>query len=71
VLEKKVESFGDSRLYALSLLAEFITNSKQPIVPASLITGVSNHPGGLLDTLLSLLVQEKAGAIASEESKRG
>jgi uncharacterized membrane protein YqiK len=70
VLEKKVESFGDSRLYALSVLAEFITNSKQPIVPASLITGGSNHAGGLLDTLLSLLVQEKAGAMATDEPKR-
>ena len=69
VLRQKVASYGDSRLYALSLVAQHLSQSQQPLVPQSLIvTGDSDgHAGsgqGLVNTLLGLLVAEKSGPAA-------
>lgn len=67
VLTKKIASFGDPRLYALSLVAEHLSKSQQPLVPQSMIitgggAGDNNQAGaGLLGTLISLLVAEKSG----------
>jgi len=64
VLMQKVGSYGDPRLYALALVAEHLSHSQQPLVPQQmLITGGSEDgaTGGLLGTLLNLLVAEKSG----------
>jgi uncharacterized membrane protein YqiK len=68
VLMRKIASFGDPRLYALSLITEHLTHSSQPLVPERVFmsggqgdsagnTGVS----GLVGMLLNLLVAEKSG----------
>jgi uncharacterized membrane protein YqiK len=65
VLLRKVASFGDPRLYALSVVAEQLTHSAQPLVPERVfVAGGDGQPGGstgMLGTLLSLLVAEKSG----------
>ena len=33
VLLRKIASFGDPRLYALSMVAEHLSHSRQPLVP--------------------------------------
>ncbi|MDX2035721.1 MAG: SPFH domain-containing protein [Isosphaeraceae bacterium] len=71
VLLRKIQSFTDPRLYALSKVAEELSQSKQPLVPERVfVAGGSGTPGetagagatqGLLGTLLALLVAEKSG----------
>jgi hypothetical protein len=71
VLLRKIGSFGDPRLYALSIVAQELANSKQPLVPERLfVTGGGHANGdgkelnagsGVMQTLLSLLVAEKSG----------
>jgi uncharacterized membrane protein YqiK len=74
VLLRKIGSFGDPRLYALSLVAEHLAHSTQPLVPERVFmasgNGENGHtasPGqGLLGLLISLLVAEKSGFQLSE-----
>ncbi len=72
VLLRKISSFGDPRLYALSQVAESLSQSSQPLVPERVfVAGGGNGNGdnghgstasqGLLGTLISLLVAEKSG----------
>jgi uncharacterized membrane protein YqiK len=68
VLLRKIASFGDPRLYALSIVTEQLTQSKQPLVPERVFmagghgeNGSAAGAGGVLGTLLSLLVAEKSG----------
>jgi uncharacterized membrane protein YqiK len=61
VLQKKVESFGDSRLYAISLVAEAMAHSEQPLVPETMFSAGTGESGGMLGTLMTMLVAEKAG----------
>jgi hypothetical protein len=71
VLLRKIGSFGDPRLYALSLVAEHLSHSSQPLVPERVfVAGAAGSNGdghsadagqGLLGLLLSLLVAEKSG----------
>jgi len=69
VLLRKISSFGDPRLYALSLVAEHLSHSSQPLVPERVFMAGSNgdngqpsSPGqGLLGLLINLLVAEKSG----------
>jgi uncharacterized membrane protein YqiK len=69
VLLRKIASFGDPRLYALSIITEHLTQSKQPLVPERVFMSGgagepgagSGGPGGMLGLLLSLLVAEKSG----------
>jgi uncharacterized membrane protein YqiK len=66
VLMRKISSFGDPRLYALSIVAEHLSHSSQPLVPERVFvagggTDNSNGSGGMLGLLLSLLVSEKSG----------
>ena len=71
VLLRKIGSFGDPRLYALTQAAEHLSKSQQPLVPEKMfIVGGSGTNGdghgagpqnGLLGTLISLLVAEKSG----------
>jgi len=69
VLLRKIASFGDPRLYALSVITEQLTHSDQPLVPERIFMAGGNGdqaPGtsgtsGLVGMLLSLLVAEKSG----------
>jgi predicted Zn finger-like uncharacterized protein len=69
VLLRKIASFGDPRLYALSVVTEHLTQSKQPLVPERVfMAGGNGEPNataggtsGMLGMLLSLLVAEKSG----------
>jgi hypothetical protein len=69
VLMQKVASYGDPRLYALALVAEHLSHSRQPLVPQHMfVAGAGGTDGAaagasqnLLGTLISLLVAEKSG----------
>jgi len=66
VLMQKVASYGDPRLYALSLVAEHLSKSEQPLVPQHMfVSGVTGDGAaavpGPLGTLVNLLVAEKTG----------
>ena len=58
---KKVESFGNPNLYAISLVADALSQSKQPLVPETLFSTGGESQQGMLGTLMSMLVAEKAG----------
>jgi hypothetical protein len=76
VLLRKIGSFGDPRLYALSLVAEHLSHSSQPLVPERVFmaggNGDNGHPTtagqGLLGLLINLLVAEKSGFQLAEAS---
>src|SRR5439155_2046039 len=75
VLMKKIASFGDPRLYALSLVAEHLSKSTQPLVPERVfMTGSNGEPAsaagttGLIGQLLNLLVAEKSGFATSDNN---
>lgn len=68
VLQKKISSYGDPRLFALALASKELAHATQPLVPERLF--VTNGSGGddanatgqgLLGTLIGLLVAEKSG----------
>ena len=64
VLQNKIHSFGDPRLYALSVVTEHLSRSMQPLVPERLFVGGADgkpQTGGMLGLLVDLLVAEKAG----------
>jgi uncharacterized membrane protein YqiK len=69
VLMRKIASFGDPRLYALSGVVEHLAHSSQPLVPERVFMagggsdGASGAAGasGMLGLLIQLLVAEKAG----------
>jgi uncharacterized membrane protein YqiK len=65
VLMRKISSFGDPRLYALSIVAEHLSHSSQPLVPERVFVGGSgtdaSGSSGMLGLLLNLLVAEKSG----------
>jgi uncharacterized membrane protein YqiK len=75
VLVRKIESFSDPRLYALSIVAQNLARCTQPLVPERVFiaggaggAGTDGQPGaaaaagsGLLGMLVSLLVAEKSG----------
>jgi hypothetical protein len=65
---RKIASFGDPRLYALSIVTEQLTHSSQPLVPERVFmagangeSGSSAPVSGMLGMLLNLLVAEKSG----------
>jgi uncharacterized membrane protein YqiK len=78
VLLRKIGSFGDPRLYALSIVAEQLAHSSQPLVPERVFLaggGANGENGsagtagqGLLGLLISLLVAEKSGFQLAESS---
>ena len=69
VLMRKIASFGDPRLYALSIVTEQLTHSSQPLVPERVFMSSAASDGtagtagasGMLGLLLNLLVAEKSG----------
>jgi uncharacterized membrane protein YqiK len=78
VLLRKISSFGDPRLYALSLVAEYLSHSSQPLVPERVfMAGANGEAGqgapsqGLLGLLISLMVAEKSGFQPSEDAGLG
>jgi uncharacterized membrane protein YqiK len=76
VLLRKIGSFGDPRLYALSLVAEHLAHSSQPLVPERVFmaggNGENGHAAGagqgLLGMLIDLMVAEKSGFQPSDTS---
>src|SRR5438477_5957885 len=64
VLLKKISSFGDPRLYALSIVAEHLSKSTQPLVPERVFmtTGeaASAAGSGLVTQFMNLLIAEKS-----------
>jgi uncharacterized membrane protein YqiK len=67
VLQRKISSYGDPRLFALTMAARELARSTQPLVPERLFmtsSGPESAPStdqGLLGTLLGLLVAERSG----------
>ncbi|MBY0526871.1 MAG: hypothetical protein K2R98_25990 [Gemmataceae bacterium] len=69
VLLRKIQSFGDPRLYALAVVAEHLSHSNQPLVPERVFVAGSNGENGhantagqgMLGMLINLLVAEKSG----------
>src|SRR5262249_28996712 len=69
VLLRKISSFGDPRLYALSQVSENLSHSSQPLVPERVFmaggngeNGHTTNPGqGLLGMLISPRGAEKSG----------
>jgi uncharacterized membrane protein YqiK len=74
VLLRKIQSFHDPRLYALTQVAHHLANCKQPLVPERVFTaGAGGYSGngdgthadhsaqGLFGLLISLLVADKSG----------
>lgn len=73
VLEQKILSYGDPRLFALSLVAQHLAQSRQPLVPRQLFVGggggqPTTSEQGMLGTLISLLVAEKVGIKPTEHA---
>lgn len=69
VLKQKVESFGDGKLYAISLVADSLSHSEQPLVPETMFSAGSDGSGGMLSTLMTMLVAEKAGVPMGKPAK--
>lgn len=72
VLLRKISSFGDPRLYALSVAADKLAKSSQPLVPERLFVagGDDKRQGqGMLGLLIDLLTAEKSGFKPMEESE--
>jgi len=74
VLRQQIESYGDPRLYALSVVARHLAQSRQPLVPEhSFVTGSSGN--GVADAsnqsplgvLIQMLLAEKTGFQPSKE----
>ena len=74
---QKVGAFRDPRLYALNVFADQFSKSVQPLVPSRLfISNAGGKPGeaqpqgggSVLETLLSLILSEKAGINLQENT---
>ncbi len=66
VLQLKISSYGDPRLYAMAIVADELRQSQQPLVPSQLINfGAGGENQGqasnMLGALLSILTTEKLG----------
>ena len=72
---QKVNAFRDPRLYALNIFADQFSKSVQPLVPSRLFmsnaggtAGDGQGWGSVLETLLNLILGEKAGIKVTETS---
>jgi uncharacterized membrane protein YqiK len=74
---QKVSAYRDPRLYALNVFADQFSKSVQPLVPSRLFIsntggttgeGQPAGTGSVLETLLSLILSEKAGIILQENT---
>ena len=74
VTMQKVGAYRDPRLYALNMFSEQFAHSAQPLVPSRLFIsgggkdGEGQTGGSVLETLLNLLLSEKAGINISANS---
>lgn len=83
VLLRKIQSFGDPRLYALAIVAEHLSHSQQPLVPERVFiaggagsNGENGHSNGatsqgMLGLLINLLVAEKSGFQPADAGQLG
>jgi uncharacterized membrane protein YqiK len=79
VMARRISSFGDPRLYALSLVAKDLAQSAQPLVPervflASENTSATGQPSagqGMLGVLLQMLLAERSGIQTPEPADSG
>jgi hypothetical protein len=75
VFARKIAAYGDPRLFALRDVAERFANSKQPLVPERLFMtgngGGDKTQGGLMQTLLALLIAEKSDMSLTAPSSAG
>jgi uncharacterized membrane protein YqiK len=75
VLLRKIGSFGDPRLYALSVVAEQLAHSSQPLVPERVFMAGADGKegngsmGGMVGLLINLLVAEKSGFHLAEQTE--
>ena len=72
---QKVNAFRDPRLYALNIFADQFSKSVQPLVPSRLFmsnaggtAGDGQGGGSVLETLLNLILSERAGINLQESS---
>ena len=72
---QKVSAFRDPRLYALNVFAGEFSKSVQPLVPSRLFisnaggtAGEGRGAGSVLETLLNLILSEKAGINLQEST---
>lgn len=72
---QKVGAYRDPRLYALNVFADQFSKSVQPLVPSRLFIsnaggkdGENQTGGSVLETLLSLILSEKAGINVQENT---
>jgi uncharacterized membrane protein YqiK len=74
---QKVNAYRDPRLYALNVFANEFSKSVQPLVPSRLFIsnrggaggdGEGQGSGSVLETLLSLILSEKAGINVSQNT---
>src|SRR3954466_12413017 len=73
---QKVGAYRDPRLYALNVFADRFSQSVQPLVPSRLFisngngtkSGEAQAGGSVLETLLSLILSEKAGINIQENT---
>jgi len=72
---QKVGAYRDPRLYALNVFADQFSKSVQPLVPSRLfISNAGGQPGenqsggSVLETLLNLILSEKAGINLQENT---
>jgi len=70
VLQKKVMSSGDPRLYAVSIVASALAASQQPLVPQTMLASAADgsQAGGMLGVLMSLMVSDKLGILVTAKS---
>jgi regulator of protease activity HflC (stomatin/prohibitin superfamily) len=64
VLQLKINSYGDPKLYAVAIVADELRQSQQPLVPSQLINFGAAGDGqvsNMLGALLSILTSEKLG----------
>lgn len=72
VLLRKIGSFGDPRLYALSVAADKLSKSSQPLVPERLFVaggGDGKSGQGMVGLLIDLLTAEKSGFKPAEDTE--
>jgi hypothetical protein len=72
---QKVSAYRDPRLYALNIFADQFSKSVQPLVPSRLFIsngggapGEGQGRGSVLETLLNLILSEKAGINLQENA---
>ena len=73
VLQLKIDSYRDPRLYAVAIVADQLRQSQQPLVPAQLINfgadGQAGQSPSMLSALLNILTAEKLGVAIKPAEK--